>query len=124
DRERVFRLAVPDAHDMASMLANIANDRLVRLAFGGGPFEIVKHRHLSMRTEPAVHTILLEIEPGAIGLPIHLRHSGLDAAHRPGMTACVETRAMQKLPAGQITKSLSSPRTKNIPLPSSGKSAL
>jgi hypothetical protein len=50
--------------------------------------------------------------------------SGLDATHRPGMTASIEARAMQKLLDGQITQNLSSPSAKNISLCPWGKSVV
>jgi hypothetical protein len=43
---------------------------------------------------------------------------------RPARKRNLATRAATKQPAGQITKSLSSPSRKNIPLNGSGKSVI
>jgi hypothetical protein len=56
------------------------------------------------------------------GILFQLREYVLDASFHAQAQSC--TRAATKQPDGQISKNLSSPRAKNIPLNPSGKSVI
>jgi hypothetical protein len=78
------------------------------------------HRHCEERSDEAIHASAC----GAMDCfaePVIGRRYRADPVAR---NDDVEAMGAAKQPDRQITKSLSTPRTKNIPLPSSGKSVI